>query len=243
MPNTTTKEEEVQFRLRPEANSGQCPVAGCDEFPSRLLSQQTQIDHILWCQTHAQMLERVIAKRDYHDFVSALHEKGIKEEPKLVTAEVVGDERKCCVPGCDGAFSCGLNFEPYKNPGRAFVCAGHAYAVNHAVGRLNGPRLLHELRQKRRFQDPNKVKRRTAIRTASTAHQGTRQYVLAVCRDLQRDHIPMLQKWLDGWRVAGFRVEPCNWVDAYRNEIAKPKIQKYIAKVGKIETNRKASHA
>lgn len=236
-------DEDVRLRLRSEAKAGECPVSGCHDFPSELLPQRMQVGDRLWCQPHAQMVARMIAERDYEDFLSALRESGITEKPKFVTADVVGDERKCCVPSCEGAFSCGMTFEPFKNPGRAWVCASHAYAVNHAIRRNNGPRLLHEFRHEPRSQDPNNVKRRAAIRKACARHKGTPQYVLAVCRDLQRDRIPILQRWLDGWKVAGFRVEPCNWVDAYRNKTAKPKIQKYIAKVGNTATNRKSYRA
>ena len=138
------------IRLRPDVKVQECSVAACDELGSEFLPQRMQVPQTLWCKSHAQMLARMISKRDYEDFVSALRELGVTKEPKFVTAEVVGDDRKCCVPGCKEGFSCGMIFEPYKNPGRAWVCASHACAVNQALSRLNGPRLIHELQHKPR---------------------------------------------------------------------------------------------
>ena len=217
-------------RLRPGVQVQECSVAGCDELGAEFLPQRMQVPPILWWKPHAQMLARMIAERDYRDFVSALREVGVTKPPKLVTAEVVGDKRKCCVPGCKEDFYCGMIFEPYKNPGRAWVCASHAFAANEALSRLNGPRLLHELQRKPRSLDPHRRKRARAIRSAGAMHQGKPNYIEAVCRDLQRERISMPQRWLQEWEAAGFRVESSNWFDALRGRIAKKRIQKFISK-------------
>ncbi len=226
------------IRLRPDVVQVQeCSVAGCDELGSEFLPQRMQVPQILWCQRHAQMLARMISKRDYEDFVSALGELGATKEPKLVTAEVVGDKRKCCVPGCRRAFSCGLIFEPYKNPGRAWVCVHHGEAANKVSQHLNGLRVLRELARKPRVTAPDRGQRIAAIREACMKHNREKDYIEAVCKDIQQKRITMLPSWLNAWGRKEFRVGPSDWVHAYRtNAAAKETIQKYISKHAKSRT-------
>jgi hypothetical protein len=226
-------DEDVRLRLRSEAKAGECFVAGCNGFPSELLPQRMQISDRLWCQPHAKMVARMIAERDYQDFLSALREAGITEAPKLVTTDVVGDERKCCVPSCEVAFSCGMTFEPFKNPGRAWVCASHAYAVNHAIRRNNGPRLIHELQHQPRWLDSDRLRRARAIRSLYADHRGKPKYIESVCRALQAKRIAMPLRWLPEWEAAGCRVGSYDWFIAFGNPVAKKKIQKYISKICK----------
>ncbi len=221
-------------KLQPDVKAQECFVAGCDELGSEFLPQRMQVPRILWCKPHAQMLASMISRRDYEDFVSALRELGVTKEPKLVTAEVVGDKRRCCVPRCRKLFSCGLIFEPYKNPGRAWVCVRHSEAANKVLQDLNGLRVLHELARKPRVTDPERGQRIAAIHEACIKHNREKDYLEAVCKDIQNRRITMLPSWLNAWERKGFRVESSDWVHAYKaNPTAKKTIQKYISKYAK----------
>jgi hypothetical protein len=218
--------------LRPEIKSPKCPIAGCEEPPFDRLPQRMQVSHI-FCNIHRDTVACMVAKRDYEDFINRLREEGITGEP--VFSDIIDiEQRKCGISRCtnDGKHA-GLNFEPYRR-GNVWVCETHARIVQYVAQRLNGLRVLHELEQKSRVQDPERKKRSRAIQHACARHKESRNYSESVCRDLQRDRIKMPQRWLAAWAQINFRVEPTSWFDAYQNRIARSRIQKYISKIGKL---------
>ena len=219
------------LKLRRDITVQRCGIQGCEELASQFLPQRMQVPNILWCEPHAKMLARMIAKRDYQDFVSALRSRGVNKEPVLVTVEVTGDNRRCSIPGCGADFYCGIIFEPYKDPGRASVCSNHAYAVQEVNDRLNGPRLIHDLRPTTRPQDKDRNRRRRLILAAYAKHRGKPKYIEAVCGDLQKERIKMPSRWLADRGWVELRVEPSDWLVAYRSPIAKSRIQKYVSKI------------
>jgi len=220
------------IRLRPDPDPKNCQVLGCYEFPSKSLPERMQVQQMLWCRAHADLIAQMISARDYKCFELSLGERVVKNQPVLVDTCVVGKQRRCCVPKCKGDVVSGLDFSPHKIPGIVWVCAKHAPAVQDVLDQLNGPRLIHELRHKPRSSDAYRVKRRRAIRSACARHKGKkRNYIEAICQDLQREKIRMPERWFTGWDAGKPRIEPSDWLIAFQTPHLKLKIQKHISQV------------
>ena len=67
-----------------------------------------------------------------------------------------------------------------------WLCQSHEDAAQFIAGRLNGLRVIGELSQKTRPQDPERTKRSRAIRQACAKHQGTTNYIRAVLPGLAK---------------------------------------------------------
>lgn len=56
------------------------------------------------------------------------------------------------MPGCEGEVVSGTDFEPFKQPGKAWVCKSHYDAANSVTRQQNGERLIRELANSHREQ-------------------------------------------------------------------------------------------
>lgn len=214
----------------PPLDLPKCAVVGCDEIPTERLPGTPTLQA---CKPHADRFRMVVAERDFADFRRFLSDQGITDEPLLTDGQEIPATRKCCVPGCAGDVISGVGFEPFKQPGKAWVCQSHYDAANYVVRRQNGERLIRELATRPAHHDPERQKRQEAIRVASAKHKGKPNYIENVCRELQRQRVSMLRDWLEAWNREGFRVESGNWFDAYQCRSAKQTIQRYISKASK----------
>jgi hypothetical protein len=225
--------------LRPEIKNAlpKCAVAGCDELPTERLPDRMQVRDLFWCKPHADMLATMISKQDYRDFIEAFQQKEITKEPVLTNARLQMLDRRCCVPRCKGGVITGTSFEPYKQPGDAWTCDRHEFAVQYVARRLNGPRLINELARKHtrhKETDPEAEKRKTAIIALCGKLSRERDYIQHVCQALQRQRIPLLANWVRDWnRDHQLGLENWDWLVAYdsRKTAVRHRIQRYISSI------------
>ncbi len=242
-PLKTTEKHERELRLRANIELPKCEVFDCWELPSDLLPPNMQVQRMLFCQPHAEKLASLISKRNYDDLQVWLKNRNIRGKPHL-DSFAPAEKRRCGIPRCrKNGDKCAITFEPYRVSyvqngwdwkRYVWLCESHEDAAQFIAGRLNGLRVIGELSQKTRPQDPERTKRSRAIRQACAKHQGTTNYIRAVCQDLQKQNVRMPSRWTSDWNKRGFRVEQTHWLDAYQSNIAKLRIQKHISKVGNL---------
>ena len=215
-----------------------CAIADCDELPTMRLPQSMQVRNLVWCEEHGKAIARTIAERDYRDFVYALRKLGVKRQPTLVDQRIgLVEERQCCVRGCEGKVVSGLDFDPYKEPGGAWVCDTHYSAVNYVTKRLNGPRAINELARERtpRKPDPVTAKCKSAILELSATYYGQPNYIRAVCEGLQRRKIKMPPHWVNEWNQRYlWGLQQWDWFVAYQKPEAKHRIENFISRIARI---------
>src|SRR6266511_1380894 len=87
--------------LRPGPKLQECSVAGCDEPPTELLPLKFQLTaRRPFCKPHAELIIRLVEKRNYQSFLEWMRQQGIEGESTLATGYVDVREAKCGIPGC-----------------------------------------------------------------------------------------------------------------------------------------------
>ena len=217
---------------------GKCSVAGCNDLPTDRLPDRMQVRDLFWCKPHADMLAAKISKKDYEDFVEALRKQGITENPTLTDGRMDKvKNRHCCVPRCNGGVITQASFEPYKQPGTAWTCDRHEFAVHYVSSRLNGRRLINDMAQRstsRKEADPIAEKRKTTILALCAKLSGERNYIEQTCRELQRQKIPLLANWVKDWnRDHKLGLQNWDWFVAYDSgeKAVRDRIQHYISAI------------
>jgi hypothetical protein len=176
------------------------------------------------------MIVKLVAKRNYEDFLRWLSQEGITGDPTFAENVRKEDARNCGIPGCSGTeANAAITFAPYKQ-GTVLLCKQHFAARSFVDEQANGYRVLREMEPNARRQDPDLVKRRKAIIKLFPKYKGTKNYVESICRELQKQKERMPAQWLIDWASKDFRVERTDWLVAYQNPEAKGRIQKYISK-------------
>jgi len=185
------------------------------------------------------MLATMISKQYYKAFIDVLRQHKITKVPILTVWKVKPEDRRCCVPGCEGSFIASWNFEPYKQPGFAIVCDRHQFAIDCLQGRLYGPRLINELARKRSSRkgtDPVAEKRKKVILELCARHHGDRNYIMAVCEGLQKGRIKMPQHWVTKWNEKySWGLQGWDWFVAYQKPEAKHRIENYISRLSSLK--------
>lgn len=125
----------------PPLDLPKCAFVGCNEMPTERLPGRD----LLACKPHTDRFRAIVAERDYSDFVRFLRDQGITDLPVLTDDQEAIEARRCCVPGCDGKVISGKGFEPFKQPGQAWVCQAHYDPMNAVARRQNAERLIREL--------------------------------------------------------------------------------------------------
>lgn len=222
------KQHPPDLTLRPGLKQQECAIAGCTEPPKEMLAADFPGR---FCKPHVKMIIMLVAERNYKDFLRWLSQEGITGDPTFAKNEREKDARNCGIPGCsETEANAAINFAPYKQ-GTVLLCKQHFAARIFVDEQANEYRVLREMEPKARRQDPDRMKLRRAI-LAAAKHAGAKDYIKAVCQELQNQRASMPHRWLKAWLKKGFRVEQTNWFDAYHQDrTAKLQIQKYISRI------------